>query len=159
MRRRVFTEFDSRTDLDPDELTVQTYHAFAAALLRQHALRAGLNGDPALLDDARAWQLALEALDRCSFDELEISSVGYFVDKLLALNEEMQRHVVSVADVAEWCAQRPDDPVARQRSEALRGIDCYEALKRERNAIDFGDQIVLAVRLLREQPVLLERVH
>jgi DNA helicase II / ATP-dependent DNA helicase PcrA len=159
MRRRVYAEFAERTDLDPDELTVQTYHAFAASLLREHALLAGLDGAPALLDDARAWQLALEALDRCSFDELEISSVGYFVEKLLALNEEMQRHVVSVADVERWYSQRPDDAVARQRVEALRGIECYQTLKRERNAIDFGDQIVLAVRLLREQPALLDRVH
>ena len=32
-------------------------------------------------------------------------------------------------------------------------------LKRQRNTIDFGDQIVLAVRLLREWPELLERLH
>jgi DNA helicase-2/ATP-dependent DNA helicase PcrA len=159
MRRRVYAEFADRTDLDPDELTVQTYHAFAASLLNQHALLAGLDGTPALLDDARAWQLALEALDRCSFNELEISSVGYFVGKLLALNEEMQRHVVSVADVAEWCSQRSADEVARQRSEALHGIECYETLKRERNAIDFGDQIVLAIQLLRNGPELCDRLH
>ena len=99
MRRRVYTALADRSDLDPD-LTVQTYHAFAASIVREHALLAGLDGDPALLDDARAWQLALEALDRCSFDELEISSVGYFVSKLLALNEELQRHAVSVPDDA-----------------------------------------------------------
>src|SRR5205823_392473 len=48
MRRRVYAEFADQTDLDPDELTVQTYHAFAASLLRQHALLVGLEGNPAL---------------------------------------------------------------------------------------------------------------
>jgi ATP-dependent DNA helicase UvrD/PcrA len=159
MRRRVYEAFAERTDIDPDELTVQTYHAFAASLLREHALLARLDGDPALLDAARAWQLALDALDRCSFDELEITSVGAFVERLLALNEEMQRHVLSVEDVASWCRANSSDGVARHRLEALRGIECYDKLKRERNAIDFGDQIMLAVRLLRERPEVLARTR
>ena len=159
MRRRVYDAFAERADIDPDELTVQTYHAFAASLLREHALLAGLDGDPALLDSARAWQLALEALDRCSFDELEISPVGYFVARVLELNEEMQRHVLTVADVAAWCRAHAGDAVAAQRAEALRGIEAYVGLKRERNAIDFGDQIVLAVALLRARPEVLARTR
>src|SRR5262245_12407065 len=159
MRRRVYDAFAERSDLDPDELTVQTYHAFAASLLREHALLAGLDGDPALLDPARAWQLAVEAIDRCSFDELEITSVGTFVQRLLALNEEVQRHVLSVTDVADWCRAHTGDQVAEQRLEALRGIEAYVAVKRERTAIDFGDQIVLAVRLLRDRPEVLARTR
>jgi ATP-dependent DNA helicase UvrD/PcrA len=159
MRRRVYEAFPERTDIDPDELSVQTYHAFAASLLREHALLAGLDGDPALLDAARAWQLALNALDRCSFDELEITSVGYFVQRLLTLNEEMQRHVLSVEDVASWCRANSGNEVPRERLEAMRGIECYQAVKRESNAIDFGDQIVLAVRLLRERPEVLARTR
>jgi ATP-dependent DNA helicase UvrD/PcrA len=159
MRRRVYEAFLQRTDIDPDELTVQTYHAFAASLLREHALLAGLDGDSALLDAARAWQLALNALDRCSFDELEITSVGYFVQRLLALNEEMQRHVLTVEDVASWCRAHSGDDVASDRLEAMRGIECYEAVKRESNAIDFGDQIGLAVRLLSERPEVLARTR
>jgi DNA helicase II / ATP-dependent DNA helicase PcrA len=159
MRRRVFDAFADRADIDPDELTVQTYHAFAASLLREHALLAGLDGDPSLLDPARAWQLALEALDRCSFDELEITSVGAFVGRLLTLNEEMQRHVLTVGDVADWGRTHSGDEVVRERLEALRGVEAYESLKRERNAIDFGDQIALAVRLLRARPNVLARTR
>jgi DNA helicase-2/ATP-dependent DNA helicase PcrA len=159
MRRRVYEAFAERMDIDPDELTVQTYHAFAASLLHEHALLAGLDGDPALLDAARAWQLALDALDRCSFDELEITSVGVIVERLLSLNEEMQRHVLSVEDVASWCRANSSNEVARHRLEALRGIECYDTLKRERNAIDFGDQIMLAVRLLRQRPEVLARTR
>ncbi len=69
MRRRVLDALADRKDIDPDELTVQTYHAFAASIVREHALLLGLEGDAALLDRARQWQLALEALDRCAFDE------------------------------------------------------------------------------------------
>src|SRR5207302_6987619 len=97
MRRRVLDALADREGIDPDELTVQTYHAFAASILREHALLLGLEGDAALLDQARQWQLALEALDRCTFDRLEIGWVPTFIGKVLTLNEEMLRHVVSPA--------------------------------------------------------------
>lgn len=150
VRRRVHNELEGLEGIDPDELTVQTYHAFAASLVREHALLCGLDGDPVLLDDAQKRQLMLEALDRCEFGELELSSVGYVAGKLLDLNEELQRHVLSLDRAAEWCTAHAADEVARKRGEAVRALRCYEAVKRERNAIDFGDQIILAVRLLRE---------
>jgi DNA helicase-2/ATP-dependent DNA helicase PcrA len=105
MRRRVLDSLSGREGIDPDELTVQTYHAFAASILREHALLLGLDPDAALLDRARSWQLALEALDGCTFDELEIGWLPTFVDRMLTLNEEMQRHVVSPDDVRAWCGE------------------------------------------------------
>ena len=158
MRRRVLREFSGRADLDPDELTVQTYHAFGASIVREHALLAGLSGDPALLDQARKWQLLLEALEHCSFDHLEIGWLPNFLTNLLTLHDEMQRHLATISDVDRWCVQAGTE-AARLRAEALRAIRAYARLKRERNAIDFGDQIGLAVWLLRERPEILERLR
>jgi ATP-dependent DNA helicase UvrD/PcrA len=159
MRRRVLDALSDRKGIDPDELTVQTYHAFAASILREHALLLGLDGDAALLDRARQWQLALEALERCTaFDELEVGWLPSFLDKVLTLNEELQRHVVSPDELRAWCRAHDADQVARERLEAIQAIDCYRALKRERNALDFGDQIELAVRLLGERPKVLDRL-
>jgi ATP-dependent DNA helicase UvrD/PcrA len=159
MRRRVLDALADRTDIDPDELTVQTYHAFAASIVRENALLIGLDPDAALLDQARQWQLALEALDRCTFEGLEIGWLPTFVGKVLTLNEEMLRHVVTPDQVRAWCAAQPGDPVARERAQAVQAVECYRELKRERNAIDFGDQIDLAVEILRERPDVLERLR
>jgi ATP-dependent DNA helicase UvrD/PcrA len=156
MRRRVLDELGDRSDIDPDEITVQTYHAFAASIVREHALLLGLNGDATLLDLARQWQLMFEALDECTFDQLEIGWLPTFIGKALELNEEMTRHLVAPNDVREWCRRAGDD-VSRQREEALQVVECYTRLKRERNAIDFGDQIALAVRVLDRRDVL-ERI-
>ena len=82
---------------------------------------------------------------------LEIGWLPSSSARCSTLNEEMQRHVVSPDEVRAWCrAHRADDEVARQRLEALQAVEAYRALKRERNAIDFGDQIALAVELLRD---------
>ena len=159
MRRRVLAAFAARKDLDADEITVQTYHAFAASIVREHALLAGLDGDPALLDAAQKWQLFLEALERCRFAELEIGWLPTFIGRLLALHEEMQRHVVSIGELAAWCRRQSANDVARQRLEALAAVEAYAALKRERNAIDFGDQIALAVWLLGRRAEILARIR
>jgi DNA helicase II / ATP-dependent DNA helicase PcrA len=159
MRRRVLDALAGREGIDPDELTVQTYHAFAASLVREHALLLGLDGDAALLDQARVWQLTLEALDRCSFQNLEIGWLPSFIGRLLTLNEEMLRHVVSPERLRDWCLGQAGDEVALERLDALRAVESYRGLKRERNAIDFGDQIALAVELLRERPQVLERLR
>ena len=127
--------------------------------MREHAPLVGLDADAALLDLARQWQLALEALDNCTFAELEIGWLPTFVGKVLGLHEEMLRHVVTPDQVREWCAALPADEVARDRAEAVQAVECYRALKHERGALDFGDQIALAVQLLLTRPEALERLR
>ena len=76
------------------------------------------------------------------------------------LHEEMLRHVVTPDEVRAWCAAQPaDDEVARDRAEAVQAVEAYRALKLERDALDFGDQIALAVELLRTRPEVLERLR
>ena len=158
MRRRVLDHFRAREDIDADEITVQTYHAFAAGILRENALLAGLDAEPALLDDAREWQLLHEALDHVSLPHLEMKWISYFLGNLKALHDEMQRHMVTIRELREWCEQRRDT-VCLERLDALGAIAAYARLKRERNAIDYGDQIGLAVWLLGQRPDLLERLR
>jgi DNA helicase-2/ATP-dependent DNA helicase PcrA len=117
MRRRVLRALAGREGLDPDELTVQTYHAFAASVVREHALLLGLEGEPALLDRARQWQLILEALDRCELDGLEINWVPTFLGRLLTLNDELLRNIVT----PDTLRAHVDGDVQRKRVEALKG--------------------------------------
>ncbi len=159
MRRRVLDEFRDRPDVDADEIAVQTYHAFAAGILREHALLAGLDVDPVLLDDAREWQLLNEALERVAFTTLEMKWLPYFLPHLKGLHDEMQRHLVTISELREWCKTRLPDETCQERLEALDAIRAYAELKRERNAIDYGDQIGLAVWLLQRRTEILERLR
>ena len=119
MRRRVLDALAGREGIDPDELTVQTYHAFAASIVREHAPLLGLDGDAALLDRARQWQLALEALDRCAFDRAR--------DRLAAdLRRQGARRCTRrccatssrPTQVRDWCAAQP---ARRGRARSRRG--------------------------------------
>jgi DNA helicase-2/ATP-dependent DNA helicase PcrA len=159
MRRRVFRELSGREDVDPDEITVQTYHAFAAGIVREHALLLGRGGEPVLLDRAREWQLMLEALEGCAFDRIDIGWLPTFIGRLLALSDELSRHIVSTGELRALSASDPEDGVGRCRAEATAALDAYRDLKHRRNAIDFGDQIALAVTVLRQRPEVLGRLR
>ena len=159
MRRRVLAEFGDRSDLDADEIAVQTYHAFAASIVHEHALLLGLEQSTTLLDQAQKWQLMREALEQCSFDQLEISWLPTFISRLLNLHDEIQRHDLALSAVADACRQRPADDVFAKRLEAVAALEHYAELKLLRNAIDFGDQIMLANQVLRQRADVLDRLR
>ena len=56
--REPFLEPDVAAALAAGEPTVSTYHAYAAALVAEHALRAGLEPSARLLGEAMTWQYA-----------------------------------------------------------------------------------------------------
>ena len=132
MRRRVLDAFADRTDIDPDELTVQTYHAFAASIVREHALlaRARRRRRAARSRPAVA-ALRSRRSTTARSTSLEIGWVPTSSARLLTLNEEMQRHVVStVATCAPGAAaHRADDDraTAAGGAAARRGLRGAEA--------------------------------
>ena len=72
----------------------------------------------------------------------------------------MLRHVVTPDQVRAWCAAQPADDESRAIApRPCRPSSAYRALKLERGALDFGDQIALAVELLRTRPEALERLR
>ncbi len=122
-------------------------------------MRVGLDTEATLLDDAREWQLLNEALDHVAF-----AAPGDEVDPVLPREPEgaARRDAAPHGHdrrAARAGAERARDDVNLQRLDALDAIEAYARLKRERNAIDYGDQIGLAVWLLQRQPEILERLR
>ena len=64
---------DPDTATADDQPTVSTYHAYAAALIKDHALRIGREPDARLLTEAARWQLALRVVQsaRGPFEHLD----------------------------------------------------------------------------------------
>ncbi len=162
---------------EPQPVTVSTYHAYAAAVLRDHGLRVGVEPAARLLTEAGAWQLAAEVVQRWDGD---MSGVDYapasVTEAVVALAGECAEHLVSpgqveqvlqevlsrieglpaqLGDLAPGVPPRPvrdraDRLAARRRLVPL--VEAYVRLKREREVLDFGDQVALAARIARELP-------
>ncbi|WP_437059020.1 UvrD-helicase domain-containing protein [Streptomyces sp. enrichment culture] len=153
--------------LDPDhppgEPVISTYHAFAGRLLTDHGLRLGLEPTSRLLADATRYQLAARVLREAPGPYPALTrSFPDLVGDLLALDAELAEHLVRPEELRAWdegllgrlegirlgnADLRKVPEAAQARRELADLVLRYRAAKRERDLLDFGDQIALSARL------------
>ncbi|CAA9513503.1 MAG: ATP-dependent DNA helicase UvrD/PcrA [uncultured Solirubrobacteraceae bacterium] len=146
-----------RAATEAEESTITTFEGLCALLLRDEAHEAGV--DPFAVPVTPADRLAM-LLER--IDELPLAShdlrgnpsalLGSVVKRIDRLKEEL----VSAEDYVAWAASLKDAP-AREREFA----DLYAAHDRmlaQAGALDRGDLVLLAFRLLRDRPHVRARV-
>ena len=160
LRERVALALDELHDETNEDVTVQTYNAFASGIVRDHGLLVGVEPDAGLLSQAQQWQLVLSCLDDLPpFDALEVRS-SYVVGQTLALAGSVADHMASLDDI-DAAAQRilsmkgVDDKIAQtaaKRQELVRAVSAYVAAKQKAGRIDFGDQVTKAVQVLQTNP-------
>lgn len=159
-----------------DELSlpvVSTYHAYAGRLVSEHGLRWGVEPDSRLLSEASTWQLAHEVVHSTDADMSDTEKApSTLVQAVLTLSGELAEHLVeprAAQQLLERYAERSSGLPGRNQGKktvdgarlanALREqllvyplVERYRALKRERGALDFADQMALAAGLAREIP-------
>ncbi|WP_189310833.1 ATP-dependent DNA helicase [Streptomyces brasiliensis] len=152
-------------DNPPGEPVISTYHAFAGRLLTDHGLRIGLEPASRLLADATRYQLAARVLREAPGPYPSLTrSFADLVSDLLALDAELAEHLVRPEDLRAWDAGllhtlegtrlsnadlRKVPETAAARRELAELVLRYRAAKRERDLLDFGDQIALSAALAR----------
>ncbi|MEU5521838.1 ATP-dependent DNA helicase [Streptomyces sp. NPDC047860] len=150
-------------DNPPGEPVISTYHAFAGRLLTDHGLRIGLEPASRLLADATRYQLAARVLREAPGPYPALTrSFPDLVGDLLTLDAELSEHLVRPEDLRAHDAQllrtlentkltnadlRKVPEAAAARRELAELVLRYRAAKRERDLLDFGDQIALSARL------------
>jgi DNA helicase-2/ATP-dependent DNA helicase PcrA len=126
-------------------LTIKTFHAFGAMVLRQWAEAAGLDPDFVILTEAerREWL-------RRSQPELNEEQVTLLLEQIgLAKNRLFAPEAESAPEQEPWA----NDPVFRA---AYRR---YQAELRRHQAVDFDDLVFLVVGLLETHPHVLAALH
>ncbi len=153
---------------------VSTYHAYAARLVTDHALREALEPTLRLITPAVAWQIAARVvagyggpMDAVSWSPPAVTAA------VLMLAGELAEHLRTpdeVAAVGEWldaqAAALPGTPrggrlpatvrkildCQRTREQLLPMVAGYARAKAEREVIDHGDQVALAARIAAAHP-------
>ncbi|MFD8737196.1 UvrD-helicase domain-containing protein [Streptomyces sp. NPDC059618] len=155
-------------DNPPGEPVISTYHAFAGRLLTDHGLRIGLEPTSRLLADATRYQLAARVLREAPGPYPALTrSFPDLVGDLLTLDSELAEHLVAAEDLRAHDAEllrtlegarltnadlRKVPEAAAARRELAELVGRYRAAKRERDLLDFGDQIALSATLARTRP-------
>ncbi len=153
------------------DAAVSTFHAFGDRLVREFALELGLPTDTRVLSRPEVVIFLRERLFEFGLDEYRpLGDPTRFLGALATLFSRCKDEDVSpqaYLDFAESLARRsreadpaslePDEPAAlaqraRREGELARAYARYQELLRAAGLIDFGDQVSLALRLLRESP-------
>nr|MDQ6928214.1 ATP-dependent helicase [Actinomycetota bacterium] len=153
-----------RDVLGPDaDVTIGTYHSFGASLVADNLLELGLDTGTRVLDHAESWQLLFAVFDEFRFQHRATLSPQVLLRDALNLASRCADHLVSIDDVladsvsltrdGRWKGMRE---AAAKRAELCQVVAAYQRCKQERNLVDYGDQIALAVKLLVDNPSIAE---
>jgi DNA helicase-2/ATP-dependent DNA helicase PcrA len=147
--------------------TVSTFHSFCADLLRLYAPQVGLRPDFALLDTPDSYfllrrlasRLPLRHYGHLSNPELHFTTLLGAISRAkdeLATPEDYLR----LAEAALAQAQSDEERLkAEQAREVAQVYQVYQEALAAQGDADFGDLILLAVRLLKEVPAALADIH
>src|SRR3954453_23301903 len=149
-----------------EELWVSTFHAFAARLLREEAIEAGVDPFFAPVTQPDRLALLLDHIDELTLRRHEIRGnpaalLGSVVARIDRLKDEMVspedylRHARSLAEEARDVAERAH---ADREVEFARLYADHDRLLRDRGALDTGDLTLRAFALLHEKPHVRRRL-
>ena len=165
--------------------TISTYNAYANGLFRDFALSIGYEPEAALLTEAAAFQLAREVIVRYGSDidsrltDLDIN-LNPLIEAVLALAQEMNDNIVDadqieqvIDSVVSALSDLPKKPGSSDTAQFAYMQDMLKPLvstpvvarlaqgyiqeKRRQGYVDYSDQVALAERAVRENPLVRER--
>src|SRR4051794_12066662 len=151
-----------------EDLHVSTFHAFCSRLLADEALEVGIDPFFSPVTPAGRLALLLERLEELTIRHHEIRGnpaplLASFVSRIDRLKDEM----VSCSDYRAYAERLIDEAgeaddaaraTAARELEFARLYADHDRLLAERGALDFGDLIVRAFRMLHEKPHVRERL-
>jgi DNA helicase II / ATP-dependent DNA helicase PcrA len=151
-----------------NDAQISTFHAFGDRLLREHAFEAGLSDRSSVLSRAEQIILLREHLFDLPLDRYRpLGNPTRFLSGLVTLISRLRdedvapdAYLAAAARLAERAAADPENEAlaeeAANQAELAATYAAYERLMRETDRLDFGDQVSLALRLLRDHPAVLD---
>jgi DNA helicase-2/ATP-dependent DNA helicase PcrA len=149
------------------DVEISTFHAFGDRLLRQHALEVGLTPDFRVLSRAeqviffrdRLWEFPLARYRPLGDPTRHLQAIIALISRCKDEDIAPEEYLRGAARLEAEAAAAPDDEALRDRAAQQRELAGtyarYQEVMQREGTADFGDQIVLALRLLRTRPHVL----
>jgi len=150
------------------DIWISTFHAFGDRLLRENALVAGLNPDFKVMTQPEAAVFLREHLFEFTLKHYRpLAEPTRFIEAMLSLFSRARDEDVSTAEYEDF-AQRlaikakenPDDKALEEEAACALEISAayakYQDLLARQGLVDFSNQFYLALKLLREHPLVLK---
>ena len=152
----------SLVDIGYADLHISTFHAFCQRLLEQYALDIGLPNRFRVLTQTDAWLLVRDHIYEFDLDYYRpLGNPGAHIHELIRHFSKCKDELITpdaYLAYAESVKLDNDDVHTDEKNrltEVANAYHIYNQLLLKKSALDFGDLIFHAVRLLRERPALL----
>ena len=137
---------------------VGTFHSIALGWLRADGSVVGVPAGFRILAGAERWILARELMWKLGDSALAGDErPDDLVAPVLQMLERMKQELVAIGRLAVWVPSSDDPERVELMKACVRLFRAYEKECRKRRFLDFEDLLVLAVRMLEENPSLLAR--
>jgi DNA helicase-2/ATP-dependent DNA helicase PcrA len=146
------TRIEDAIDRPYEELAVTTMHGFCARLLRDEAAAAGLDPFAQPVTPADRLAMLLERIDELTLRRHDLRGnpaalLAGVIERIDRLKEEL----VTADEYARWAATLPGDDLRAAQEREFAGLyQDHDRMLSERGALDFGDLLLVAHRLLRD---------
>jgi DNA helicase-2/ATP-dependent DNA helicase PcrA len=141
------------------ELAVHTASGFAARLLREEALEAGIDPTVGMATSADRLALLLARIDELPLRVHDLAGrPAATLARLLARIDRCKEQLVTAEAFASWAAALAEDDARAVREREFAALyAAHDALLRQLELLDSGDLIMRAHALLRDRPHVLAR--
>src|SRR3954451_21377006 len=144
---------EDRLTVPYEELSVTTFGGLWGRLLRDEALEAGIDPFATPVSAADRLAMLLERIDDLPLRHHDLrgnpsATLGAIVRRIDGLKDEL----ISAADYAAWAGTLPGDARGEREREFAALYAAHDALLADAGALDLGDLVLTAFRLLREKP-------
>jgi DNA helicase-2/ATP-dependent DNA helicase PcrA len=149
------------------DVTIATFHAFGDRLVRENALEVGLTPDFRVLSRAeqviffrdRLFQFPLNHYRPLGDPSRHVAAIISIISRAKDEDIAPEAWIAHAEELLARSVAQPDDEELRDRAhqqmELAKTYALYQKLMAEAGAVDFGDQIVYALRLFRSRPYVL----
>ncbi|MBD3329880.1 AAA family ATPase [Candidatus Dojkabacteria bacterium] len=159
-------EMLERVDLEMpigyEEIWISTFHSFCDRLLRQEGHHIGLDTEYTLMTQAQSYILFRQHLYDFNLDKLRpLGNPTSFISAILKHFSRLQDEDVTTDEYGDFVksfeAKTQEEKETKLELEELAdAYKKYTEIKIENSKLDFGDLIVLTLKLLRQKPNILK---
>lgn len=157
------TRIDERMEYGYDEPYISTFHSFCDHILREDGYNIGLDGSYSLMSTAQSYIFLRRYLYDMPFKTLlPKGNPTKFLNDFLKHVGRLQDEDVSPEEYIKYAESLPKGTPAEKEeyvktNELAQAYKKYSELKIEKSRVDFGDLILLSIKLFREKKNVLEK--
>lgn len=139
------------------QVEIHTYHGFAAQVIAEFGVLAGVDNRAQVVTPTFARQLMSETFHRTSYRHLDITQ-SRTLNKIRQLGDRLGDHLLTPEDLIESCREQSGD-IWEARLEMAETLAQYSRDKRRLRLVDYADLVTLATRVTRDHPELAEEIR